>query len=473
MVYVLRLLTGLVFFYLMGCTLGPNFQRPVSPHAKTYGVDKIASTLDSHSLIPVKWWRIYQSPGLNQFMDKALKANPDMKAAEANLKIAYENTRVQQAYYLPYLNAGFNPTRQLTAGTLQSNTANNAYMYSLETALVSVSYMPDLWGGQHRRLESLKAQQDSIYFQKKAVYLTLASNIMLAVIQEAALREQRYVTLRMIRLIKKRLSLLKQEQKEGGVGLLPVVSEENLLAQLESTLPALEKQWQTKRHLLYALSGHLPGDHLEMNWTLQSLHLPKKLPLKLPSTLVRQRPDILAAESALHAATADIGVAVANRFPSIILSAYTGSAPLNFGTLFAGGTGFWGAGLNILGPLFDWGALKHKQRAAVAAYEVACAQYRKAVLLAFKNVADTLTAIASDEVALKYALDQRQAAKTTRMIATKSFEYGKVGYLNVLFAEQQDKEAQLNVIQSQANRLSDTVALFQALGGGVWSKNGD
>ena len=463
------LLGLLVLTHIVGCTLGPNFQRPAVPKITKYTEDKISSPIDINQVIPVKWWKIYQSAALNRFMDEALKSNPDLKAAEANLKIASENIRVHQAYYLPFVNAGFNPTRQKTAATLQSNVASNAYLYSLETALVSVSYMPDVLGLQYRKVEAMKAQRNVVRFQRKAVYLTLASNIMLAVIQEAALREQHQVILKMIALIKKRLELIRQEQKEGQIGLLPVVSEENLLAQLEATLPDLEKQWRAKRHLLYALSGHFPGDNLKINWSLSSLHLPKKLPLKLPSSLVRQRPDILAAEASLHAASAEIGVATANRFPSLILSSYTGSAPLNFGTLMAGGTGFWGVGANLLGPLFDWGALKHKQRAAVAAYEFACAQYKKAVLLSFKNVADSLTAIDADEAILKYAREQKNAAAQSKMIASKSFEYGKVGYLQVLFAEQQYKEASLNVIQSEANRLSDTVVLFQALGGGFSS----
>lgn len=457
------------FFLLLlltACTLGPDFVRPKAPIATHYVDERLQQQFDVQKIIPIQWWKIYQSPALNRFMSKALRASPDLKSAEANLKIAHENVRAHQLYYLPYANASFNPTRQLTAGTLQSNLASNEYLYSLETALVSVTYMPDVWGMQYRKLESLKAQREAAFYQKRAIYLTLASNLVLAVIQEASLREQREVTIKMIDVVKRRLAMIKQEQSIGQIGVLPVVAEQNLLAQLELNLAVLEKQWQSKRHLLHAMAGRLPGEHLELNWTLASFHLPKKLPLKLPSALVQQRPDIQAAIAQLHSASAEVGVATANRFPSLILSSYTGSAPLNFGTLFAGGTGFWGAGMNFLGPLFDWGALKHKQKGAVAYYQFACEQYRKVILVAFKNVADTLTALESDDAALNYARDQKRATEKTKSIARQSFEYGKTGYLNVLFAEQSDKEATLNVIQAEANRLGDTVALFQALGGG-------
>lgn len=285
-------------------------------------------------------------------------------------------------------------------------------------------------------------------------------------IQEASTRAQIEATKRSITSASRQFKLMKLEQTLGQIGSEGVVAQEALLAQYQSALPPLQKQLAQYRHALAALCGRFPSEVLAGPFTLESLHLPQELPVSLPSKLLEQRPDIRAAEAQMHAASAQIGVAIANRLPVVNLIAYGGTNPLSIATLFASGTGYWGAGANIVGPIFDAGALLHKQRAAVNSYEASVAQYRSVVLLAFQNVADTLNAIELDARALKIATVQYNAAHKSLSIVKQKWVLGSVGYLDILNAEETYQRAIINLVQSQANRYLDTAALFQALGGG-------
>jgi NodT family efflux transporter outer membrane factor (OMF) lipoprotein len=204
---------------------------------------------------------------------------------------------------------------------------------------------------------------------------------------------------------------------------------------------------------------------------LSSLHLPEALPVSLPSKLVAQRPDVAAAQEQMHAASAEIGVSVANRLPNITLNANLGSTATSLGQLFTSGSSFWGLGANLTQPIFQGGTLLHRQRAAVAAYDQAVAQYRSCVLSAFQNVADTLHAIQSDADALKAADAAKRAAAKSLTIVQRQLALGDVNYLALLSAEQSYQQATINFVQILANRYADTAALFQALGGGWWNRS--
>jgi NodT family efflux transporter outer membrane factor (OMF) lipoprotein len=250
-----------------------------------------------------------------------------------------------------------------------------------------------------------------------------------------------------------------------------VATQEAALAAAEATLPPLEKQLALQRDLIKVLSGRFPNEALDASFELDGLQLPGELPLSLPSTLVEHRPDVRAAEEQLHAASADVGVAVANRLPNITLGVSTyGSSALSMGDLFKSGTGFWELAGGITQPVFDGGTLKHRQGAAEAAFEQARAQYRATVQNAFQNVADSLQALQSDDAALRAADRALQAAEKSLSIGRRQLQYGDISPLLLLNAEQTYQQAKLNQVQAQANRLSDTVALFQSLGGGWWNR---
>jgi NodT family efflux transporter outer membrane factor (OMF) lipoprotein len=249
-----------------------------------------------------------------------------------------------------------------------------------------------------------------------------------------------------------------------------VAAQESQLAQVAATLPPLLKQAAQLRYLLAVLAGQFPNQATNEKFALASLQLPAELPLSLPSALVAQRPDVLQAEANLHAASARIGVAIANRLPNIELTADAGSTALAMSQVFASGTGFWGLGVAATAPLFQGGTLLHQERAAKAAYLQAAEQYRGTVLTAFQNVADTLTALEQDAEGLKAAATATDAAKVTLDLSQRQLQAGYASSLALLNAEQTYQQALMNLVQAQANRYADTAALFQALGGGWWNR---
>jgi len=266
------------------------------------------------------------------------------------------------------------------------------------------------------------------------------------------------------------LTVLRTQYAKGYVSRLDVAAQESQLAQVSATLPPLLKQLAQQRDLLAALSGGFPNQDLTEQFELSSLQLPQELPVSLPSQLVEQRPDVRQAEENLHSASAQIGIAIANRLPSFALTADAGSMAVVLGRIFAGGNGFWDVGASVTQPIFDGGTLLHRERAAKAAYTQASEQYRSTVLAAFQNVADTLNALQQDADGLKAAAAAKDAASVTLDLAKKQFQSGYVNYLALLSAEQAYQQAVLNLAQAQANRYADTAALFLALGGGWWNR---
>ncbi|MDP3706364.1 MAG: efflux transporter outer membrane subunit [Legionellaceae bacterium] len=479
---------GLVMIALSGCAVGPNFHHPHSPSTKRYTDRAMPTATDSAKTIagkkqyfrngediPLKWWTVFHSPALNQLIKDSISANPDIEAASASLKMAHETTLVQRAAFFPILTGSYNPSRELTSGVLSSNLASNAFLYTLNTSSLSISYVPDVFGLTRRQLESAVAQEEMAAFQSEAVYLTLTSNVVLAAIQEAAIRAQLKVAKHSIHLAREFLHVMQRQQELGAISEASVAAQDVLLAQTESILPPLQLQLAQQRHLIASLRGHLTSDATPQTFTLTDFTLPDALPVKLPSKLVEQRPDIRAAEAQMHAASAQIGVSIANRLPNVLLTGNGGYMPVDFSAksvpaflpiLPAGPSLFWDIMGNLAGTIFDAGALMHQQRAAEESYTLSVAQYRRVVLNAFEHVADSLKSVQFDAKSLKLALAQERASSRNFMITKKRLEFGQASYFEVLNAEQSYQQALANLAINQAKRLTDTVALFQALGGG-------
>jgi NodT family efflux transporter outer membrane factor (OMF) lipoprotein len=348
--------------------------------------------------------------------------------------------------------------------------SNNAFQYNLFTPQVSVSYVPDVFGLNRRTAESLEAQQQAVRYQMIATYNTLTANVVVTAIQEGAVQAQIDVTHRLIDIMTNIVQIVQYQFDKGYASGVDLSAQKSQLAQVAATLPPLLKQSAQLRDLLAVLAGRYPSRAPSDKFELSSLQLPADLPVSLPSELVAQRPDLRQAEANLHAASAQIGIAAANRLPNIQLTANAGRTALAIGELFASGTGFWSLGAAATAPIFDGGMLRHQELAAKAAYDQAAEQYRSTALTAFQNVADTLTALEQDAEALKAAANADDAAKTTLDLVQRQAQDGYVGYLALLSAEQAYLQAQINLAQSQSNRFSDTAALFQALGGGWWHR---
>jgi len=423
----------------------------------------------SGAQIPAEWWTLFHSKELNTLIEQALAHNADLKAAQAALLVAHESTLSQRGAYLPKVAAGASITREKDpSGTLAPVPSNNAFLFTLVTPQLSISYMPDVFGLTKRTVESAAAQEQASRYQMIAVDITLSANVAAAVIQEASLQDQIDTTDELIGIGRQMLSLLQYQHSKGYAAGPDVAAQQAQLEQLEATLPPLLKQREQQEHLIAVLTGRFPSQLPEQKFILASLSLPTDLPLSLPSALVEQRPDVLQAEANMHAASAQVGVATANRLPNITLSGNAGSNALAIGQLFGPGTGFWNIGAALLAPIFDGGTLLHQQRGARAAYRESAEQYRSTVLTAFQNVADTLSALDHDAEALKSTAAATDSAKASFDLSRLRYKDGYDSYLAVLNAEQAYQQQRLSLVQAQAARFVDTAALFQALGGGWW-----
>jgi NodT family efflux transporter outer membrane factor (OMF) lipoprotein len=467
--------------WLSGCAVGPDFAPPPAPDFNGYTPEPLAPTVPGAATpggnaqrfvrdldLPGQWWTLFHSRGLNELIDKALAANPDVQAAQAALVVARENVYVQVGAYFPAVDGNFSGSRQKFQIGQPTDVSS---VFNLFTAQLNISYTPDVFGANRRAVESLAAQEDAQRFALEATYLTLISNLAGAAVQEASLRGQIAATQTIIKIETDVLDLMRKQFNLGQIAEGDVVAQQAALAQVEQTLPPLQKQLLQNRDLIAALTGGFPSQRLPQIFTLAGLRLPRDLPVSLPSKVVEQRPDIRAAEANLQSASAQIGVAIANRLPNITLSGAVGSTALSVDTLFTPGFGFYTAAAGVTQPLFHGGALLHKQLAAQAAYDQAAAQYKSAVLVAFQNVADSLRAIQTDAVALQKAVASESAAAKSLAIVRKRMELGDVNYLALLNAQQTYQQAVLSLAQAKAARYADTVALFQALGGGWWNRS--
>ena len=492
---------------LAGCAAGPDFKRPEPPQDGKYvpGTLQVetavapvtggaAQRFDIGKDIPYDWWTLFRSPQLDALIARAFKANPDIASAQAALRQAEEYVIAQRGYFYPTVGVSYSPSRTKLAGNFGGNSPgqqgngqviqtystpnglppyNAPVYYNFHTAQLNVGYVPDVFGGNRRQVESLTAQADLQRFQLEAAYITLASNIVAAALQEASQNAQISAMEKLVAANQENLDIMQKRLQLGDVSPLDVASQQAILAQSEQALLPLRLQLEKTRDLLRALAGNPPDADVPEIFDLAMLHLPEELPLSLPSKLVEQRPDIRAAEERLHAASAQYGVSIASLMPQFSITGDVGGMASTPGWMFRTGGGFFNLTADIAYTIFDGGQLRAQSRAAKDALEQAGAQYRSTVIAALQNVADTLHTIQSDAEALKMAAMNDQAMLQVRDLTRKQYETGYVSYQTLLFAEQGYQQAELVLIQAQTNRFGDSAALYQALGGGWWNREGN
>jgi len=474
--------TALSLLALSACAVGPDFAVPPAPQvsgytpegqpAATVSVDiesgaaqKFATGRD----IPGEWWKVFHSKELDGLIAEALQANPSLQAAQAALWQAKENVYAAEGKLMPQLDANASATREQFSPS-EFGGAGPPFIFNLFQTTVNVSFTPDVFGGQRRLIETQSALADYQRFQLEATYLTLTSNVVTAAVQEASLRGQIDATNDIIKSEIDQLKVVHDQFDAGAAAKTDVLTQQSEVANAQATLPPLQKQLEQQRHVLLALIGRFPNDARNDHLTLLSLRLPTDLPVSLPSQLVEQRPDVRAAQAQLHQASAQIGVAIANRLPQFTLTGDYGSAAVTTAALFTPGALIWSAAASGTQPLFHGFTLLHQQRAAEAAYDQAQAQYRSTVLAAFQNVADALRALQLDAATLKAQRAALRAASDTLDLARGQYRLGAITYLILLNAQHSYQQARLAVVQAQAARYADTAALFQALGGGWWNR---
>lgn len=480
--YYLRLFfIILVLAIPAACAVGPDFTKPETAVPDRYTETPMpaqtvatpsksgeAQNFTFASDLPAEWWKMYNSPELDRIIKKGLQNHPSIAAAHSSLLKAQEDLRaVQGSVLFPAVNANLQASRQRTSGN--ANTGDSL-IYNLYNTSVSVSYTLDIFGGGRRQMEMYTALVDYQRFNYEATYLTLTANIVTTTITEASLRTQVEATREILDSEQKQLDLLVRQFELGAVSKSSVLSQEAQLAITRAALPPLEKQLGQTRHALAVLTGEFPGAAKLPQFSLDSLQLPVQLPISLPSSLARQRPDIQASEALLHQACAAVGVATANLYPQITLSAGYGFQAIGTDLLFNGQSVAWNLGAGLLQPVFRGGELLAKKRGAVAAYDQAAALYRQTVLKAFQDVADVLIALEADAQTLQAQVRAESAARTSLEMIEKQFELGAVNFSTLLTAKRDYQKARINVITARAQRYSDTAALFQALGGGWWNR---
>lgn len=477
-----RTLTLLPMALLAGCEVGPNFHSPAAPGVSGYTPQPLPVSTAAAPVhggpaqhfvrnldIPGEWWTLFHSQPLDRLVKQALHANPDITSAQAALREAQENLYAGQGALYPSIGAGVQAEREAVSGVALGRPGTN-FTLNLTTAQLSVGFVPDVFGGTRRQIESLAAQAQYQRFQLEATYLTLTANVVATAVQEASLRGQIATTEQTIQVESQALGLIQRQFQVGAAPKSNVLQQQATLAQTRANLPPLQKQLAQTRDKLARLIGQFPSQPIGATFQLASLQLPESLPVSLPSNLVRQRPDVQAAEAQLHAASANVGVAIANQLPQFNITGAFGGEAGGFAGLFQPGAMIWNMVGGISQKLFDAGQLAHKKRAAVAALDQAAAQYRSTVLTAFQNVADALRALQTDAEALHAQSQAERAAYASYNLAQQQFKLGAIDYLTLLNAERTWDDARLRLVQAEANRFADSAALFQALGGGWWHR---
>ena len=477
-------LATLLALLAQGCTVGPRYRAPAPPTVTTYtpqpqsqptagapggpGSASITQHFSVSAEIPADWWTLFQSPELNRMVNEALQDSPTLMQATARLKQALQElaARAGQTKY---------PTVTGNASVQQEQLNLSAYgipfpnpsPFTLLNGSIAVSYALDLFGANRHLIEGLQAQREYQQWQLEGARLILAGNVVTAAVEEAQFEQQLDLTRQMLELQRQELAISIDRNQAGGVSDYDLCIQRTAVVQTEAKLPPLQQQLDAIHDELALLMGKSAAEVRLNNVTLESLTLPGELPLSLPSSMVKQRPDIRAAEALLHQANANAGVATANQYPQILLTASAGG----IGTSFLNGGDIWNVGSSLTEPIFNAGALRAEKRKALAAYDEANGVYRQTVLEAFRQVADALYAARHDSEALQSRTEAAREADVAWQIADRRYDAGGISHLDLLEVQRQKLQTALDRTNSAASRFLDSATLIQALGGGWWNKD--
>lgn len=465
-----------------GCALGPDFSTPAAPKTERYTSEALPGATVSVAVpggaaqqflagraLPDRWWTLFKSPKLDALVEQALAASPTVVSAQAALRVAQENYRVERSNLVPKANATFDASRQKIDTATFGNPGGGGVIYNLYNASVGVSYGLDLWGGTRRGIEAVRALAEFQQWQLEATYQTLIANVVTTAFREI---EQRTLMVGQQLVIEQQEALLKITRARYDSGAIPrseLLSMEAQVATERAKLPGYRLAMTQAQNQLAVYLGKLPSEYVSAPFELDELTLPEELPMSLPSSLVRQRPDIRAAEATMHEASARVGIATANLLPQIALTAKFGTQASVIDQLFTGNV--WSIAGNITQPLFNAGELRAKRRAAFAELDQTAADYQQTVLDAFRNVADALRALETDAEYLQAQYSAADLSAQSLKLTESQYRLGSSSSLAVLDAQTRNTQARAGYIAARVARLSDTAALFQALGGGWATRN--
>jgi len=469
---------ALILAMLGACAVGPDFRRPTPPDADRYTAEPLpaatvvadgqAQRFTAGSVLTVEWWQLFNSAAIDTIVRQALANNPTLQASEATLRQSQHNLRAGYGVFFPQVGAELDAARERIVPA-QEGLKTAPTIFNLITLGGTVSYALDIFGGERRTVEGLKAQTDNQRYLTYAAYLSLSANVVNTSIARAAYMAEVRDTEQLIELQRQQLQSTEVQVRAGTAAYADVLSLQGLIAANQATLAPLRQKISQSEDLLATLEGVVPSKATLPDINLSVLSLPTELPVSLPSDLARQRPDILSSEAQLHEASASIGVATAAMFPSVSLSATYGGAGSSFNNMSAANGRFWSIGPSAAIPVFQGGRLWYGRKAAIAAYQAALANYRQTVLDGFAQVGDALKALEHDAQALEAQEDAQRAAAEALKLVEINYRAGLVAYLDVWAADVQLHQVDIGYTQSLAQRYQDTVALFVALGGGWWN----
>ena len=477
---------GTISVLLSACAVGPDYQSPALPSfssldskATSRELTSVPNTaggsaqrIDPTLLVPSQWWSEFQSDALNHLVQIALEKNPSLAAADRTLLAARENANAQYGALFPTIAATGNVARNSYPPATYGQTSGNNNTYNLYGAGVNVSYRLDLTGGVRRQIESALAQADFQKYQLEGAYLSLTSNVVATAIREASQREQYDALAKILESQQDFAKLVAKQFEIGAVSQIDVSSQNTLVANTQSQLLTFEKNLAITQNQLAALLGGYPGSVVAKRLDLKSLQLPKQIPDLVPSNLVAQRPDILAAEALVKSTNAQFGVATANLLPQINLTAGLGTSALLSEMLFGPQATLWTLGAGLTQQLFQGGALVASRRAAKANYEQAALNYEAVVTNAFTEVSNALKALEVSARNLQASAAAEKNAGINLRLVEQQYRFGTANYLAVLNSQTQYQQAKINLINAQADRFAYSAALYAALGGGWWDRAG-
>jgi NodT family efflux transporter outer membrane factor (OMF) lipoprotein len=470
---------------LTGCAVGPDFQRPPAPEVERYTATDVPTDLKAEAdataqrlaigrAVSAAWWQLFHSPALDAVLRQAIADNPTLAAAEATLVQAQQSLQEARAAFYPQIDFGASIQRQqsgsraVQAGTGSTTVRVTSPATNIYSLGPTVSYVPDVFGETRRRVEQQAALTEKQRYQVAAAYLTLTGNAVTQAINLASARMQLAAAESIIADDEHNLDLVRQTLEVGKAAQVDVLTAESQLASDRTLVPPLKQQFSVARHALSVLVGRFPAEWSPPDFDLAELMLPADLPVSLPSALVRQRPDILAAEAQLHADGAAVGVATAALYPSLTLSGSFSAEALSTNAVFPGASSVWTLAAGLAAPVFHGGALYAQRKAAIAALQASLATYRATVLQAFGQVADTLRALEHDAELVDAERCVLDASSATLELQRFSYAAGKANLLQLLDAQRIAEQARLGYARARAQRYQDTTALLVAMGGGWW-----
>jgi NodT family efflux transporter outer membrane factor (OMF) lipoprotein len=469
---------------LCACTVGPNFHRPAAPRTPAYRsgteskpVNTAAAAAERQAPAaavyaqrillgapaPPEWWTPFKSPQLDELMRRAVADNHDLAAAKATLAQARELVAAQTGQLYPQVGLQAGTGRQKYGAEFLGTFDVAPFTY--EAVGASVHYVLDYDGAIARSIEEQEALEQYERSELDAAQLALTGDVASEAVIIAATRGEIRAAAKLLSEDRNNLSLVRTAFANGSVSKLDVLTAQSQLASDQALLPPLYQQLAVARHALAVLLGHPPADWSQPDIELTDIQLPRELPVSVPSQLVRRRPDILAAEAQLHAATAAVGVATANLYPQIALTATLGQQALRPAKLFDTSSAAWSLIAGLTQPLFDGGTLHAERRAALDALQASAARYQQVVLDSFGQVADLLDALDHDAQLVAAQANARDTSQASVELARQSYQAGNSGILQVLDAQRQRQRAELGFLEAQSHQYLDTIQLLLAVGG--------